>query len=246
MSFVILFIVALAIIVFVVIVSNRRGPTCSDSISNQGELDVDCGGPCAKVCKVEVSDVVVIWTRIFKIREGFYDVAAYIENPNPFSVYKYVYKFRIYDADNIPVKDVMGIVNLNPHERVLLFDSGVNVGFRIPVRAFLSFPDEPLWQRAVVIEPPNLVISNERLDKTFGIALYATIINNSLEVVNDIELAAFLYDKDGNVVNVSKSRVDTLNKDEQKEIVFTWPEESSIDIVTSDIVPRVERQIGNE
>jgi hypothetical protein len=247
LSFIAFFIILLAIAVFAIIVSNRKVPTCTDNEQNQGELDIDCGGPCAKVCNLEVSEIVILWTKVFKVREGFYDVAAYIENPNPFEVYKYPFQFRIYDADNIPVKDITGVINLGAHERILIFEPGVNVGFRVPTRAFLSFTEEPLWQRVDTnIELPKLTVTNEKLEGTTGVTLKTDITNESLRSVSNIELAVLLYDEAGNVINVSESKIDQLSKDEKREVVFTWPEFARSKVFSADVIPRVDTQIVNE
>lgn len=247
LTFITFFIVLLAVVVVIAIISNRKVPTCTDNEQNQGELAVDCGGPCAKVCDLEVSDIVILWSKIFKVRDSVYDVAAYVENPNPFQVYKYPYKFRIYDADNIPVKDITGTINLGPHERILIFQPGVNVGFRLPTRAFLSFPEVPIWQRVTSAkEMPKLLVTDEVISGTTDTSLKADITNESLKPVGNIELFAFLYDSSGNVINVSKSKIDLLQKDEKVGVVFTWPQFSRENVISADVIPRVDAQIVNE
>ena len=58
-------------------------PTCFDGKQNQGELGVDCSGPCQKICLAEALPVRVLWVRPFKVAEGVYSGVAYVSNPNP-------------------------------------------------------------------------------------------------------------------------------------------------------------------
>src|SRR3989344_2585469 len=81
-----------------------RPGTCSDGKQNNGELGVDCGGSCARLCPFEISDVIVHWARAFPAREGFYDAVASIENPNfNAGVKDFTYTFKLYDVKNIIV-----------------------------------------------------------------------------------------------------------------------------------------------
>ena len=51
----------------VLVVANRRVPNCSDNIQNQNEIGVDCGGECVRVCALEATDLVLLWTRTLDI-----------------------------------------------------------------------------------------------------------------------------------------------------------------------------------
>ncbi|HEY9583270.1 MAG TPA: hypothetical protein VJK09_03135 [Candidatus Paceibacterota bacterium] len=239
LSFVLVFMLLLVLATVIFIIANRRVPSCSDGIANQGELGEDCGGPCQVVCQSEADDLVVLWTRVFKVGEGLYDVVAYIENPNPFGLANYPYSIRIYDADNVPVKDVSGSTYLNPHQRFIIFEPRVNVGFRIPTRAFVSFPQEPDWQRLSSVRDVSLVLSNQHIETSSILALRVTLTNESLFPLENVELAALLYNSDGNVVHASRTYVDHIGIGESRELVFTWPIIPSEVVVGADVLARV-------
>jgi len=247
LSFVLVFILILFFVMVVLVALNRQVPTCADNVANQNELGVDCGGPCAKVCSVETNDILVLWSRIFRVREGVYDVAVYLENPNRFGVLDLDYMIRIYDTDNLPVKDVIGKTYLNPHEKALVFIPLINLGYRIPVRAFVTFPEEVMWKRLKNDpERPSLRIRDQRIEvKDSVFKLSADVINNSSFVTKDIELYAFLYDKNLNVVHVSRSTLDLLAPSDSSNVVFTWPELNPSLVKSADIFTRVNLVDGN-
>jgi hypothetical protein len=247
LSFVLVFLLMLILAFVLFIALNRRVPTCTDNIANQGEVDVDCGGPCLKVCPVEASDIIVLWSRVFKVKDGKYDVAAYIENPNSFGVKELEYAVRIYDTDNIPVKDAKGKTYLNPHERVLVFVPLVDLGFRIPTRAFVTFPEAPNWQRLKSdIRQPVLSVRDQSVSESDGLlTLRAEVSNDSEFPTDQIELYAFLYDVWGNVNHASKSFLPGLSSGASSEIAFTWPGIASTTVKSADIFYRVNLVEGN-
>ncbi|OHA72929.1 MAG: hypothetical protein A3A27_02215 [Candidatus Wildermuthbacteria bacterium RIFCSPLOWO2_01_FULL_47_18] len=247
LSFILIFILLLIFLFVLVIAINRPVPTCGDFLANQGELGTDCGGPCTRVCSVETNDIIVLWSKVFKVKDGKYDFAAYLENPNPFGLLELEYKVKIYDTDNIPVKDVSGKTYLNAHERAFIFIPLVDLGFRIPVRAFISFPDSVEWKRLKGnIKKATLNVSNQKIEQVGeAIALKANISNDSEFPVASVELSAFLYDKDANVTNVSQSLLPSLAPSQESKIVFTWPNLTLDSIKSSEIFTRVNLVDGN-
>lgn len=245
LSFIFVFILFLIAITVALIFLNRHVPSCSDNIQNQGELGPDCGGPCTKVCAIETNNLVVLWNRVFKVRDGVYDVAAFVENTNPFGLASVPYHIRVYDTENIPVKDIDGTTYLNPHERALIFEPQINVGFRNPTRAFISFPDTLDWKRLNKAKEPTLVFTNQRIENQPILTLRATLTNESLFAVGEIELDAVLYGPDGNALHVSRTYVDSLASGASKEVFFTWPEAPAGEVLSADIYPRVNLVEGN-
>ena len=80
----------------------NKPPTCSDNKQNQGELGVDCGGPCLLLCPAQYAPLNVLWSRFSKVSDGDYNVLAYIENPNlNASSYNLNYVFKLYDSRGI-------------------------------------------------------------------------------------------------------------------------------------------------
>src|SRR3989344_2789665 len=109
-----------------------KAPSCTDGLKNQGELGVDCGGPCTLLCKANALDIVVHWQRAFKVKNGVYNALAYIENPNLDSgVGKIFYRFKLYDSDNILIYERQGETFIPPKKIFGIFESNIMTGARV-------------------------------------------------------------------------------------------------------------------
>jgi len=201
----------------------RQSPSCFDGELNQDELNVDCGGSCTAVCAAEVSDIIVLWSRVFLVRPGVYDVAALVENPNRFALKDASYSIKIHDENNLLVKEVRGSTYLNPIQRALIFESKIDVGFRQPTTAFITFSDNLEWLRVRASRKPELAVGGREIITEEGSTIRAVLSNESLFDVADIETYALVYDDKENVVAVSTSFVPFLTSGASQEISFTWP-----------------------
>jgi hypothetical protein len=218
----------------------KPAPSCFDGIRNQDELGVDCGGLCPQVCPSETVDARVVWSRVFKVDEGIYDTAVYLENPNPHHGIKSLpYLIRIFDQNNILITTIDGHTFLNPKEQFVIFHSKLEVGKRVPARAIFEFTDTPVWQK-VSRQQPALSINKKDFTNTPRPSLVATIHNESLENVKDLVVVATVSDDEQNVMAVSSTLVDTLDQGETKEIVFTWPKSFAAAPVAFDFYPHLD------
>lgn len=230
---------------------NIRVPvSCTDGKQNQGELDVDCGGPCQEVCEKEILPLVVEWTRPFKLQNGKFDVAAMVVNRNNFlGIPKFNYKFSLFDDRNIYISEKEGSVFINPSEKVLVFVSGIDSGKRSVTRAFLEYSDkktEQGWQRiGDTSDRPKLSVENENLIEGDMPRLYADIVNSSPYDIRDVDIAAVVYDENDNAMAASKTVISNLSKDTREQVVFTWPEPFPSVGKRVDILPRIDYISGN-
>jgi len=218
-----LFIAALAAaaaIFSVWLVSNK--PSCSDGIQNQGEESIDCGGPCA-ACLGEVKDLVVSWAKPFRLKDGVYDAAALVENPNLFlALPSLKYEFKLYDEDGILVAVRSGKTFFNPGEKFVVFETGIKTGKRIPKRAFIEFERNPRWKR-VKEETSRLVVSGKNFTNDPFPRLTARVSNKSIFPAGEVRAVAVLYDGAGNAKAVSAAAVGPVNGGSSRRISFTWP-----------------------
>lgn len=200
-------------------------PTCSDGRRNQGEEGIDCGGPCQEKCLGEVKELYTDWTKIFEISKGKYDVAALIKNNNLFlALPSLKYQFKFYDKNNILIGIKEGETFITPGEIFPIFETGIDVGSRIPSRVFIEFENNPGWQR-IEKEKPSLVVSKKQFFNELPFPrLIITLENKSISVVNNISVAAVLYDEDKNAKGVSLTTVDSIVGESSQEVVFTWPQ----------------------
>jgi len=235
-----IFVLVISAIIFF-IWSGATKPTCFDNKQNQDEEGIDCGGPCPKKCLGEVQNLIVLWSRFFEISKGKYDIAVLVKNPNLFlSITSLKYKFKIYDKDNILIAIKEGETFITPGETFPIIETNVDVGLRTPGQVFIEFEKNFQWERTEKEKPPLVVSKKQFLNNPPFPRLIITLENKSVSVINNIDVAAVLYDKDKNAKGVSLTTVDSIAGESSQEVVFTWPQPFSEEPSSSEIFLRTE------
>ncbi|MCM2339359.1 MAG: hypothetical protein NDI62_02805 [Burkholderiales bacterium] len=219
----------------------NRLPTCTDGQKNGDETGVDCGGSCVLMCTFEVDKISVLWTRAFEVIPGRYNAVAYLENLNKNStINKIKYRFRFSDKDNLYIGKREGETYIPAKGKFAIFEPAIGVGNAIPVYSSFEFTEVPFWT-SVSEEKLNqlkILFSDVKLeDKDTKPRLSATIKNDSLFTIPEMSVVAILYDENGNAVSASRTYLDVVEKEETKEINFTWPLPILSNIVTKEIIP---------
>lgn len=206
-------------------------PSCSDGKRNQNELGVDCGGPCSRLCGIQTSSPIVDWARVFRVREGIYNVLAYVENPNfPAVVESAPYIFKLYDENNILVYEVRGSVFIPAKKVFGVFESGIYVGSRHPTRVFFEFTEDLTWEASQFIEPKLSLLGQFVSDEQIAPRIEAELKNETVFPISNIEATVIVYDKQENAITSSETQIERLEAGDIYPLVFTWPEPFSSDV----------------
>ena len=232
----------IAVIVFSIIYPKlNKAPTCFDGKQNGTETGIDCGGSCALACVAQVEPVSILWARAFEVVPGRYNAVAYLVNHNQNVAAESVsYRFRFADANNIYIGKRDGTTVIPPSGNFAIFEPAVGVGNSVPVYTTFEFTETPQWFQVSQdkISQLKVLISNLQLSgETTNPKLSATIKNNSLFTIPNVNVVALLYDKSGNVVSASNTYVAQLNPLATNQINFTWPGPFSSDIVAKELIP---------
>src|ERR1041385_1388077 len=119
--FIILTIIGAVIAAFltVVLISTvYKTPTCSDSLQNQGEAGIDCGGPCAHLCTAQEIPPTILFTKAITNTSGRTDIVSLVENKNATAAAKNVpYNVALYGANQALLSQVSGALDLPPGSR---------------------------------------------------------------------------------------------------------------------------------
>jgi len=216
-------------------------PTCMDNKQNGAETGVDCGGLCTMACLAEVDPVSKLWTRAFQVVPGRYNAVAYLENHNRnTAINKISYRFRFADANNLYIGKRDGSAYVPPSGKFAIFEPGIDIGNSIPVYTTFEFTEVPKWLivSQEKIKQSQVLVSNiQIIDETTSPRLSATIKNDSLFVIKEIDVVAILYDENHNAVSASRTYINQLKPKESKEISFTWLEPFTDKIVKKEIIP---------
>lgn len=220
----------------------KENPTCIDNKQNGTELGVDCGGVCTNLCSTQVYPVSILWSRAFPVATGLYDVLGYVENQNADAgVAETLYRFKFYDDKNILVGERDGRTYLGPNQTSAIFEGEIKTGERIPKRVFLEFEDGYRWKKTDRrLEKISLAVNNKNLiDTSTKPYLSASIANNSLVDLKNVEVPVILLDSEDNAIAVSKTVINILPKQSSKDVFFTWLSPFQGEVSRIEIIPRV-------
>ena len=221
-SYLILAAAVAALAVYLIYLGVKPASSCFDAKKNQNEEGIDCGGVCVIACSFNVESLNILWTRPFEVRAGSYDVAAFVSNPNTLlAASSLVYRFKIYDSDNILITIKEGQTFVNPGENFIIFESAVEVGQRAPQRAVIEF-EPAVWKRVEKSTPFLKADKKEFANVPFP-RLSAEIQNKSIFDVSDIYASAVIFDENGNAQAVSQIKIDNIKAESAKAVSFTWP-----------------------
>ena len=212
-----------------------KQPTCFDGVRNGAEEGLDCGGNCNLVCAFSATESNVFWSRSFRIVDGVYNVMALVENPNFDLQLTQAYIFRLYDSDNVLIKEVTGIVSIDPAEIRPIFEPSVNVGERAVSSTFFELVGEPILERAEETQKQLIVRDRQLADVDTAPELYVTLYNQGIRPQRNTEIVAVLYDRFDNVYQASKTFIEFIDRDSEAEVFFTWPSPLTEEIRKIDI-----------
>ncbi|MDD5721537.1 MAG: hypothetical protein PHT16_03820 [Candidatus Pacebacteria bacterium] len=221
--------------------SFNKAPTCFDGKQNGDETGIDCGGSCLKFCSDQADAVSILWARAFEVVPGRYNAVAYLTNHNKNAgVEKINYRFRFANTNNVYIGKREGSTFIPPGSNFAIFEPGIDIGNSIPVYVTFEFTQIPMWLQVSEekIDQLKILISNIQLvDETTSPKLSATIKNNSLFTIPDMNVITILYDASGNAISASRTYLDQFNPLQVSDINFTWPELLSGKVVAKEIIP---------
>lgn len=241
------FVIIIAVLSGLFFLFFNKPPTCTDGKQNGDELGIDCGGSCEKACETQISDLVLLWSRSFKVTDGIYNSVAYIENPNlNAQVSEISYTFKLFDSNNILVAERKGKTFISPNGITPIFEGNISAGNRLPSKTFFEFNEIPQWFQTVGDKPSvsvgGIVLSKEDSSPRID----AVISNNSIESISDIEVVVVLFDVNDNAIAVSSTFVDNLSDRSSQDIVFTWPNKFDAPVSRIEIIPRISAKVVSQ
>jgi hypothetical protein len=196
--------------------------TCSDGKQNGFESGVDCGGACALRCSQEVVPLTVMWSRAIPTGFNTYDVAMMVSNKNIDNTPTILgYSFVLFNEKGEAIKIVNGSTT-----------APLDGDFPI-IRQNIS-SSEPIKEIiAKVIDGPHFKVNENPIDPTLRVSdirfeagvtprVYATVTNTKRVVINNLPVRVVIYDVRGNAFQVGETIIPTLDKEEAKQVVYTW------------------------
>lgn len=221
-----------------------KSPTCFDQVKNGNEQGIDCGGNCVKLCQSSFIPVKIAWGggKFEKVADGLYNVAALVINPNTNAAAVSVpYQFSLFDSKGILITERKGSTFIPAHRNILVFETSLDVGKRIPAKATFEFIASPVWFKSHDTLD-GLAIVDKRYDETgSSSSLEVTLENRSLIPYKDVIVGVVLYNEQGNAIGFSRTQLDIIgskNSERNRELApYTWPTSRNGEVVTVDAYP---------
>lgn len=207
-----------------------QGPDCFDGLKNGDEEGVDCGGSCSLICRADVIDPIILWDpRLFEIQKGIWNALVYVENANIDTKAVYVpYFLTLYDENNKVLAKRENATILPNNKTVGIFEGGINIegGFK-PRRAVFELGSDIIWEK--VKEEESIIVSHSAILRSETTPrVEAKVRNNSLKDIKNIELVIAIFDGSENAIAASRTFIENLAKDDESEVLFTWPQPFSL------------------
>jgi hypothetical protein len=198
-------------------------PTCSDGKQNGFEVGVDCGGStCGPRCSFEVQPLTVLWARTLQTSKDTYDIVAMISNKNINNASHGIsYTFVVYDKEGRVIKKSSGETIAPIDGDFPIINQSVKLT-QVPYTVTVEIADGIHYTVNEKPTSPTLRISNERYEVTSISRAYATIQNTKRKTLENLPVMIVLYDENNNAYAVGGTVIPRLDKEEFKEVSFTW------------------------
>lgn len=197
-------------------------PTCFDKKQNGYETGVDCGGTCSLRCTSDISMVAVDWTRAIKVSGNVYDFAGMLSNKNinsaPMSI---SYVFTAFNKNGGIIKTITGDTIVLVSGSFPVIKQNIVLS-EPPVKLLLKLNQEPYYATFENPTVSSIRINNFMYEPGSITRMYVNIANTTRNVYLKLPIRMVAYDEYDNAIAVGENILPSLDKEEQKQVVFVW------------------------
>lgn len=201
-------------------------PSCVDGIQNGDEAGIDCGGSCARVCSGDAIRPIIRWDpRLFEIIPGVWSALVYVDNPNSNLEANYLpYSFTIYGENNQVIAERKGATILPKNRTVGVFEGNITLPENTrPRRTVFEIGTNISWKKNDLPNPDIKITHTPILRLDTAPRVEATIRNNDIFDIKNIEFVIAIFDGSGNAIAASRTLLEELKRNDSANIFFTWP-----------------------
>lgn len=184
----------------------RTQATCSDGIQNQGEIEIDCGGPCDSCDVKNRKPLAASEPTIFWIDNNTLSLLFTVENPNQnYGSDNFTYKINLYDDHDNMVKSIQKSFFIYGGETETLTEINIDTGGILIGRAEVLIGDTN-WVPSINWQEPKLNPESLMATKENGpYMVKGTIENPNSFDISQIVISAVLFSKEGREITVTRS-----------------------------------------
>ena len=219
--------------------------SCINHKQDQGEVGVDCGGPCSNYCPFQLNQPKVLWVRSFQVTPGIVHAVAYIQHNNANAAARNMqYEFKIYDDKNNVIATRDGSTFVGTAGNTAIVEALIPVGTSTPAVTRFAITGAVPWEKipsafsVVTIKSDRTLLETTGQGRAIGTRLTATLENQNRYNFTNLDVVAILYDEQDNAIAVSKSLLPTLLGQSTQTLYFTWPFAMPTKVARIEILPR--------
>lgn len=197
-------------------------PTCFDKKQNSYESGVDCGGTCLLMCKQDVIPLTVKWSRALPVSPNTYDIVAMISNKNINNASRALtYLFTVYDKNGQIITTTTGSTVAPINGDFPIIKQNIKMD-KMPKEVITQLFDGLHYKVTEKPTSPTVRQVNTRYEAGDIPRVFSSIINTKRVTISNLPVRAVLYDMYDNAFAVGETVIPFLDKEQMKDISFTW------------------------
>lgn len=218
-----------------------KTPSCTDSIQNQNEEGVDCGGLCSYLCTAAEQPPTVLFTQAFTdTSTGRTVVIASIENKNNTAAAKGVpYRVIVYGMGQTLIQSIAGTLDLPPGATQTVFISNILSGKQKVISAFLDIDASAIKWFTMTSDPRIMpgVANTIQSGSVDTPRIDAVLSNESISTLTNVQVAVLVRDANKDVIAASGTVVPVIYGQSTATATFTWNSAFSSTPASIEVVP---------
>ncbi|MEE8131503.1 MAG: peptidoglycan-binding domain-containing protein [Candidatus Paceibacterota bacterium] len=198
----------------------KPAPTCFDGRKNQGEIEVDCGEPCAP-CEIKtLQPLEMSWVRDFSVGDKTV-IAAEIKNLNSdYGADSFSYTFDVYNFIGEKIYTLTDNSFIYASEIKYLFEADIDKKDIDKIE--LSFSNVN-WKSQEEFPKPEIQTREIKTESAKSINVSGLVINNNAFELSKVNIISFLFNRNGLRIGASKTELDNLQAFEEKFFRIIFP-----------------------
>jgi len=216
----------------------KPAPTCFDNKQNQGELGVDCGGPCPP-CEIKtLSPLESLWIKYFPADDQTIIVAE-IRNVNQnWGADYFNYTIDIYGEAMTKIKSLTKNSFIYSGDIKYIFEP-IETNFSDIKDVKISFSDinwKPAQEFSKPITQTRGVKTESATQDGKNVMISGIVTNNNAFDLSKIRIIGFLFNQNDIQISASKTELENIKAFEEKSFKINFPKNISL-IVTPTTTP---------
>ena len=197
-------------------------PNCNDNKQNGYEEGVDCGGLCSRKCIAQIIPIEVVWSRVLPVEEGVYDLVGMVSNRNADSApATFGATFTVYNKNaQVIFSNKISAVPPTTGDLPIMIQN-VKLAEK-PMKLVITLDEGTYYKTPLAFQTIQISVINTSFEQTDIGRAYAIIRNMTRSRFINFPVRIILYDSEQNAIGVGQTFVESLDKEADKNLIFTW------------------------